>query len=187
MADKKEKPVESFECQFMSESTCCEMDTMEFYKERVTYLEKLVKRYKYDMLTGLMGKRDFSAKFDRLFEECKFANEKFYFVLIDIDNLHNLNREKGYHEGDKVIKSVADNLIEQFEFHQCYRISGDEFAVLVRAYHCDEAEMNEKLKTVKNSTWVLGKSCDGEFINPKHLFKYTDTQLTKKKGDRRRI
>lgn len=53
-----------------------EIDMNDHYKDRLTYLEELVRKYKFDYLTGLMGKRDFMDKSNILFEEFRFANIK---------------------------------------------------------------------------------------------------------------
>jgi diguanylate cyclase (GGDEF)-like protein len=155
-------------------------EAVQHYKERLEYLESLVRKYKFDYLTGLMGKRDFMEKFDTKFEEYKFASESFYLVLIDINNLHNINRKEGYYVGDKVIKNVATRLLDLFEFHQVFRISGDEFVVLIRSYHLDESKLISDLDTIPNITYYCQKSTD--FVSPKHMFKYVDRQLTDKKS-----
>lgn len=158
---------------------------MQFYKERTEYLEDLVKKYKFDYLTGLMGKIDYTEKVGYLFEEYKFADQMFFFVMVDIDNLHNMNRMHGYHYGDEIIKDVARQLRNHFEFHQIYRVSGDEFVLLIRSYYCSEEDLKNRLNTIENITYVIETPED--YTNPKHIFKTADMKLTEMKNARKRM
>lgn len=155
-------------------------NTVGYYVERIAYLENLVKKYKFDHLTGLMMKADFEDKFNRVFEEYQFADLEFNFAIVDIDGLHNVNRIQGYYVGDRFIKDVADQLRQNFEFNQIYRISGDEFVVLARCTAMDFKTFKTKLDTVENVTYVATSSTG--YTNPKHMFKSIDTKLTHKKS-----
>lgn len=161
-------------------------DIVSFYKERVEYLETLVRKYKFDSLTGLMGKSDFSDKLDILYEEYKFSGEDFYLVLIDINNLHNINRTQGYFAGDSIIKAVTSSLQHIFQFHQIYRVSGDEFGVLIRTYQVDDCNaLKEQLDALEGVTYIIIEP-DG-FTQPKNMFKEADAQLSKKKKTEKRL
>lgn len=156
-----------------------------FYRDRVEYLEQMVRKYKFDVLTGLMGKQDYLHRIENLFEDYKFSNTPFFFGLCDINNLHNINRKHGYHVGDGVIKRVATDLERFFQFHQIYRISGDEFAVLIRSYHITLDEIERKLHTIDDITNVVESSAGYE--SPRHMFKALDSKLTEKKKSEKRI
>lgn len=134
----------------------CEL--VAFYRERVEYLESLVRKYKFDFLTGLMGKRDYTNRIDNLFEDYKFTNAEFFFALIDINDLHNVNRKNGYHEGDNLIKSVATKLETFFQFHNIFRIGGDEFAILIRGHSTTVDEIFKNLETIESITFVVESS-----------------------------
>ena len=175
----------------MTDDTCagtneihkCEL--VSFYRERVEYLEVLVRKYKFDFLTGLMGKRDYTNRIDMLFEDFKFSNKEFYFGLIDIDDLHNVNRKKGYHEGDNLIKRISSKLESFFQFHHIYRIGGDEFAILVRGYHSTIDDIIGSLNTIEQITFVV-ESSEG-YDSPKHMHKTLDVKLSAKKNSQDRI
>lgn len=156
-----------------------------FYRDRVEYLEQLVRKYKFDVLTWLMGKQDYLHRIENLFEDYKFANTQFYFGLCDINNLHNINRKHGYHEGDTVIKHVAADLERFFQFHQIFRISGDEFAVLIRECNLSLDEIERKLHAVDNITFVVESSAGYE--SQRHMFRALDSKLTEKKKSEKRI
>ena len=88
-------------------------------------LQKEVIKYKYDYLTGLKLRIDFE---EELFD--LFSNKAdFYLIMVDINNLHNINRDYGYHEGDLVIKKVS-RIIKKYFPSLSYRIGGDEFIIL---------------------------------------------------------
>lgn len=52
--------------------------------------------------------------------------------MFDINNLKKCNDRYGHAEGDKLIKNASRSIRETFGgFGQCYRIGGDEFAVVI--------------------------------------------------------
>ena len=93
-------------------------------QELILHLEQELHKYQHDSLTGMLQRRDFETKFYEYFHN----QFKFYLTLIDVNGLHNVNRDKGYAEGDKLIKSVAEKVSTSNGI--AYRIGGDEFAVL---------------------------------------------------------
>jgi len=185
--DKKDKII------FTDKNANLELDTncnnpsscpaMEYYAERVAYLEGLVKKYKFDYLTGLMGKQDFLEKFDRVFEEYHFAGTPFTLIIADIDGLHNVNRTHGYAAGDSYIKKVGYQLTDVFSFHQLFRISGDEFCVIARESVVEHNEMIKKMDTIDNVTFIATASSG--YTNPKQMFKETDKRLTTLKNNKK--
>ena len=152
--------------------------TLEFAQDRIEYLERLVKKYKYCALTNLMKDQDFNDKFHRVFEEFQFTGEGFTLAIIDINYLHNVNKQ-GWEQGNNLIKSVADQLKEIFAAHQLYRIGGDEFCAVVRDSYMSYDEVNKKLATVTDVTFAATKSTG--FATPSKMFKDTDAKLTKLK------
>lgn len=158
-------------------------DTIMFYQDKITYLEGLVKKYKFDVVTGLMGKQDFNDKFNRVFEEHLFADEGFTLVIADIDGLHNVNRTKGYSAGDKYIETVAIALKEQFAFQHIFRISGDEFCIIARHNILSIEVIEEKMQNIPHVTYAISDSIG--FSNPKQMFEVTDTILTKLKATKK--
>ena len=165
-----------------NEHTC---ELVSYYHERIEYLESMVKKYKYDYLTGLMGKLDFTDKFDRLFEEHQFGDQGFAIAIVDIDGLHNKNRLEGYVAGDNLIKKVANDLKKSFAFHQVYRISGDEFIVACRSDICSEENIAIKLEEIDDVSFIVRKA-EG-YTCPKHMFKSIDRELTEKKNNRKDV
>jgi len=154
---------------------------IEFYAERVRYLEKLVKKYKFDTaMTGFMGKQDFNEKLDRVFEEHQFTDSDFTFVIADIDGLHNVNRLDGVDAGDNLINGVANQMKEHFSIDQVYRIGGDEFAIIVRDTVKPFETVVEQMDSIDNITYIAEKS--NGYINPRQLLKNADAKLSKLKA-----
>ena len=178
----KIKTITDINCSVCPSITC---NITSLYKERIEYLEKLVKKYKFDYLTGLMGKADYLEKMDRLFEEYNLADQEFYFGIIDINNLHNINKIKGYQYGDEVIRKTALKLKELFQFHQVFRIGGDEFVILIRSYQSSIEEVIKKLECVENISFIVENI--KHYENPKHMFKILDSKLTENKIKEKRI
>lgn len=182
MSDKK--VCESCEIPFID--SVGDIENITYYKDKLAYYEKLIKKYKFDFLTGLMGKIDCLEMSTRLFEEYRFAGKPFYFALIDINNLHNINRTKGYCEGDEVIKKVANDLKNCFQFHQIYRISGDEFVLLIRSFQYSKEEIEKNLNQINDITFVVDE-CSNGYVSSKHMFKQLDASLTASKCKTKRV
>ncbi len=165
-----------------SKEMCDQADNclaMSYQIERIAYLENLVKKYKYDALTGLMQDLDFYDKFDRVFEEQQFAGTGFSLAILDIDNLHNVNRLESHEAGNILLVSAANVLRENFQDHQIYRTGGDEFCVVIRESMMLNEELIKILEMVPNVTYVVSK---GEnYSCPQHMFKMLDKDLSAKK------
>jgi diguanylate cyclase (GGDEF)-like protein len=89
-------------------------------------LKKYIKTYReleylayHDLLTGTYNRNWLIKNIDMV--ECQ------YVYFIDINNLHQINEDKGHTEGDKVIKEVAEKL--KVDGNIVVRYAGDEFVV----------------------------------------------------------
>jgi len=104
--------------------TECELEILKL-EEKIKKLEKEVIKYKYDRLTGLETRNDFDVSFSKYM----LSEAPFYLTLIDINGLKFTNDNYGYQEGDKLIKSVAQELSKSTD-GLVYRYGGDEFTIL---------------------------------------------------------
>lgn len=151
--------------------------------ERIQYLKDEVKKYKYDYLTGLKMRKDFDVYFRTLYEMYEFENRDFLLVLVDVDGLHDINRNEGYENGDKLIKKVGKQLVEAFNVcsgAEVFRIGGDEFAVLVKGFN--QERLNDVLIQLTDVTYgYTHVSIDKDFGSPANVFKITDGQIIEKK------
>lgn len=89
--------------------------------------EKLLKEWSYlDSLTGLRNRR----AYDRAEEEAKNA-EAVSVAFFDLNGLKKINDEEGHYEGDRLLTDFSKDLTSLFTHENVYRISGDEFVVIV--------------------------------------------------------
>lgn len=85
-------------------------------------------QFRYDPLTGVLNR----AAFDR---DIKAAPVEIQLLaILDIDCFKSINDSRGHMEGDRVLSIVGILLRECFsKCGSCYRIGGDEFAILCTA------------------------------------------------------
>lgn len=101
------------------------------YKDKILeYMrEKLV--YK-DILTSMKNRQSFERQ---LKEDDKKIDSfiSYWAISIDLSDIKYINNNFGYSHGDKLIKNLADSIESSFsDIGNCFRISGDEFVVLIK-------------------------------------------------------
>jgi len=145
-------------------------------------------KYKFDHLTDMMGRIDFEEQYQIFFNDFIKGETDFVLGLIDINNLHRINRVGGYEAGYSLIKLVSDELKVVYSDSLLYRIGGDEFAILCKKIDClifkDRVEQNNILN--KNITFGIVSVQDmfkKENFDKKSLFKYVDKIVIQKKLD----
>lgn len=103
-------------------------------------VERLEALSSTDRLTGL-GNR---LAFDIAMEEAERTSTPFSMAIVDIDDYKNINDAYGHAFGDECLKTIADELREEFETG-VYRYGGDEIVVL---FGGGSKELIEKLRNV---------------------------------------
>lgn len=97
-------------------------------------LEHLVR---VDNLSGLYNRKYFYEtleKYSSVYSEVKNDGSTFSVVLIDVDDLTVINDRFGQQNGDLVLKTIADLLLQNTrKADTCFRIGGDEFAIVLPA------------------------------------------------------
>ena len=165
-------------------------------KEKIEYLEKAnkklkseiqklrqtIKNYKYDTLTGLLRRSDFNDRFDELWYSYKEFGHRFILAMIDLNGLHDLNRDIGFEAGDEFIINTADKLKELFEDSNIFRIGGDEFMLLKRGNDIDE--FRERLDKIENCEAYAVSTNDG-FETEADMFNAVDNGVIEKKKIRK--
>ncbi len=99
---------------------------------------------KADQLTGLLK----ASQMELNFSEVSSEYQKFFFVIIGLDNFKNINDKYGKAFGDKIIKVLA-GIIEKNAVNQryVYRLDGDKFGLYLPADNKNELEsFHEALK-----------------------------------------
>lgn len=126
------------------------------------YEKELLYQAYHDQLTGLLNRRALIASLDQLVYT-KDAG-KIAMLIIDIDHFKYINDAMGHSFGDKLLKGVSQRLKNLLgEGKQLYRLSGDEFVILLEEYQ-DAAEV-EKLAV------SLLKGCEVRFdVDSSNIF-----------------
>lgn len=100
----------------------------------------------YDSLTGTKNRNSFHTAID------KFGSlnlSQFACVYLDANGLHEINNRLGHQAGDRMLRSVADILCQNFP-HECvYRIGGDEFVVLCQ--NMDKQDIEDRMDKVRQN------------------------------------
>ena len=107
------------------------------------YQNKIEEQASTDFLTGLSNRMRFEMDFVQEIREAVRSGEEGTLLYMDLDDFRGINEGLGHHVGDYLLKEASEALrmICGKKAH-CYRIGGDEFAVLLPAKH---AEVREKL------------------------------------------
>ena len=88
-----------------------------------------------DNLSGLYNRKYFYEtieKYSSLYGERKEDGSTFSVVLIDVDDMTVINDQYGQQNGDLVLKNIADLLLRSTrKADTCFRIGGDEFAIVL--------------------------------------------------------
>jgi diguanylate cyclase (GGDEF)-like protein len=125
--------------------------------ERVLERERLIYA---DALTGLPNRM----RFTQLVEKgAGNSSQPWGMLLADIDNLKQTNDIFGHAAGDALIKVVADRIATAATGAQTFRLSGDEFAVIVEE---GTTEHLAAIATAILSALTAPSRCDGHVIYP---------------------
>ena len=115
-------------------STSIQVFNPEVYTTRIAVVLCLCICYAYnneltnlfDKLTGLLNQGTYLMKTDEI-------KEGQTVIILDIDRFKEINDRFGHLYGDKSLRLVARTIKSVFKKHgQCYRIGGDEFAVILK-------------------------------------------------------
>lgn len=82
-----------------------------------------------DTLTSIYNRNKFIEDCDMLAQSDETG---FGVVYMDLNGLKEINDKNGHGEGDSAIKEIAETIRKVFGKYDCYRIGGDEFAVICR-------------------------------------------------------
>ncbi len=122
-------------------------------RDETLLLEKLA--YK-DFLTGGFNRtayeRDVQAYLDN--------QKSFRLILLDLNELKHINDTYGHNQGDEAIRLVFNAMVNGFLHGKCYRIGGDEFAVLI-----DDVDSNRYQHCLENFQSILNETTK-DFLYP---------------------
>ncbi len=94
-----------------------------------------------DELTSLGNRRALSKALIRLERDARSYQRPFSLITLDVDTFKLINDEHGHPIGDKVLKRIADTLVQYSVWEDgCFRSGGDEFALLLPSTDLQTAE-----------------------------------------------
>ncbi|GAA4844255.1 hypothetical protein GCM10023310_22750 [Paenibacillus vulneris] len=96
-----------------------------------------------DEMTGLRNREALELQLKETSQEC----EGVALALIDVDHFLDINRLFGHDTGDHVLKTIADILKEQTSEQAVFRVSGDEFAVVLADFSLEQGFL--KMESVR--------------------------------------
>lgn len=102
----------------------------------------------YDGLTDIYNHRSFQNIIDRELEKAKKENSRVSLILLDIDYFKYYNDAYGHQEGDKILKQLAQLLVDTVgEQGYCARYGGEEFGVILPKHDIEQGkEMGERIR-----------------------------------------
>jgi diguanylate cyclase (GGDEF)-like protein/PAS domain S-box-containing protein len=95
-----------------------------------------------DALTGLYNRRHFTTALQKELDRAKRTKSPFSILMIDIDRFKSYNDAYGHAEGDRLLRGIAELILEVFRsMDTAFRYGGEEFVVLVPESGADGAQV----------------------------------------------
>lgn len=125
--------------------------------DKKIYQQEIERQISNDNLTGLFNRMRCEQDLEKYIKEAEQTGNEGAFLCIDIDDFQNINDGLGHQYGDKLLKAIAHNLcrIPGIE-ENCYRMSGDEFAIIVHGDSYKElSHICKDLRALFERPWFL--------------------------------
>lgn len=125
--------------------------------DKKLYQQKIERQISNDNLTGLYNRVRCEQDLEYYIKLAEKNGSEGAFLCIDLDDFKNINDALGHQYGDTLLKAIAHNLprIEGIETN-CYRISGDEFAIIVHGEMYKElSRICKDLRAIFERPWFL--------------------------------
>jgi diguanylate cyclase (GGDEF)-like protein len=85
-----------------------------------------------DSLTGLFNRRRFEEDLQRAFAQAQRNSQRLTLMYFDLDDFKTINDTHGHAAGDKILKTIAQELSLQSRRNESlYHMGGDEFSILI--------------------------------------------------------
>ena len=96
-----------------------------------------------DALTGLYNRGFFEQKLEEEAQRAYRQGYLLYLVMVDIDDFKRVNDIYGHQEGDRILKGLANILLNSTRKHvdSACRYGGDEFTVIIPNSELDKAQL----------------------------------------------
>lgn len=157
------------------------------YLPQAITLQKLQKQQEYlsyhDDLTGLLNRNSFVAYLDRAREK---EIRSLGALSVDINGLKNFNKEFGREYGDEVVIRVGEILEDYFRSGFVYRITGDEYLVLMENTSYEEfthqiGEAHDRIDNVSLGLASMGFAWEKVDIDVEKLVNRAEVMMRNEK------
>ena len=121
------------------------------------YQKKAEKHAQEDSLTGLYNRQACEKDISMEYHVATKLGKEFAVLMFDIDDFTNLNQGMGYRVADDLLEYIAHSINEiSYIKDRCYRIGGDEFAVLVDHENIQNLDLIiKRIMNLFDNPWVL--------------------------------
>lgn len=97
---------------------------------------------KHDPLTGLINRREFDERLDKIISSTNKSDREHAVCYIDLDRFKLVNDSCGHQAGDELLKKISDRLKKiARDTDTVARLGGDEFAVIMYSCNIDKAKL----------------------------------------------
>ncbi|CAG7630264.1 GGDEF domain-containing protein [Paenibacillus allorhizosphaerae] len=103
-----------------------------------------------DRLTGLLNRKELELRLKQNIKD----QEPVALALIDIDHFMEINNQLGDAIGDEVLKTIAAILAEEATQNIVFRVSGDEFAIMLTGVSLEQAFL--KMESIRATIYRSG-------------------------------
>lgn len=104
--------------------------------------QRLLWEASHDPLTGLINRREFTARVENALAVCKTSEQQHAVCFMDLDRFKIVNDTAGHAAGDEFLKSLASVLRAHTRKSDCLaRLGGDEFALLLEGCSIERAQL----------------------------------------------
>jgi diguanylate cyclase (GGDEF)-like protein len=100
-------------------------------QERVRHLAA------HDLLTNLPNRSQFDRELNHALADTRSIGDKVALLYLDLDRFKHVNDTLGHRAGDEVLREFSSRLRTLAEPHSIARLSGDEFAMILRGVYAD--------------------------------------------------
>ena len=125
--------------------------------DKKLYQKKMESQISNDALTGIYNRMRCEKDLEKCIRDAELSGKEGAFLCIDLDDFKNINDGLGHQYGDALLKAIAHNFqrIAGIE-DNCYRIGGDEFAVIIRDEEYEEfARICKDIQAIFEKPWFL--------------------------------
>lgn len=114
--------------------------------ERYRYEQKIKHQALHDPLTDLPNRRFFHEKLSAAIAGAQQLIRQFVLIYLDLDGFKQVNDSLGHDAGDHVLRVTAERLLHCVgDRGDCFRMGGDEFAVLLQGEGDDLATVAQSI------------------------------------------